>query len=458
MCPRLPVLLAALFLGASSLLAQDYSGTYSVASPQGGTVTLNLSQDASGSLTGTMAGSGVQFQVEGMIEEGIAVGAMYNQEGGVLFEAQLQGNELLLSLFDVGPDGTPNYEQAREVVMTRSGAAVAPGVGAPSRGNPVGAGNPLAGGGDPFTGDYSGEGIALSLQGRGGTYTGTMTFQGTDYPVNASAAGSHLSGSFSAGGQSYSFEADLVGDQLSLASGGTTYSLARQGGGGATPANPLAGGGATGGGAGTAGGSGLLGSWSCQVPEGVAQLEFHSESELSFNGERTQYTMGQGALQVMEEWGPVEYRYQLSGETLSVSASDGTSMRCTRAGQAQRSAPGAGGGGGGMERLLQGEKCGYSASPDGGFSTTRRLFFDGRGRFVYTTLSEVDVPEVIGYGQAAGDPGSYRVIGTNRGDEVHLDFDNGDRVVMYVHHLYQGTIMELWYNDIVYAPGLCPGG
>ena len=113
--------------------------------------------------------------------------------------------------------------------------------------------------------------------------------------------------------------------------------------------------------------------------------------------------------------------------------------------------------GGGLEHLVRGEKCGYSASPDGGFSTTRRLFFDGQGRFVYTTLSEVDVPEVIGYGQAAGDPGSYRVTGSNRGDEVHLTFDSGSRVVMYVHHLYRGEIMELWYDDIVYAPGLCPG-
>ena len=89
--------------------------------------------------------------------------------------------------------------------------------------------------------------------------------------------------------------------------------------------------------------------------------------------------------------------------------------------------------------------------------TASGRFFDGQGRFVYTTLSEVDVPEVIGYGQAAGDPGSYRVLGSNRGDEVHLTFDNGSRVVMYVHHLYRGEIMELWYDDIVYAPGLCPG-
>jgi hypothetical protein len=69
----------------------------------------------------------------------------------------------------------------------------------------------------------------------------------------------------------------------------------------------------------------------------------------------------------------------------------------------------------------------------------------------------VDVPEVIGYGQAAGDPGTYRVTGIERGAEVHLSFDSGEQVVVYVHHLHQGTIMELWYEGQVYAPSLCPG-
>jgi len=207
--------------------------------------------------------------------------------------------------------------------------------------------------------------------------------------------------------------------------------------------------------------AGLIGRWSCQTVEGPASLQFMSENQLIFNGERAQYTLVEGAVRVMGEYGLEDYRYNVQGDVLSVTDPYGSSMQCQRQAQSQpqgQRGMGGGGGGTGMERLLQGEKCAYTSSPDGGFSTTRRLYFDGNGRFVYATLSEVDVPEAIGYGQGQGDPGSYRVLGNNRGDEVHLTFDNGSRVVMYVHHLYQGTIMELWYDDLVYAPGLCPGG
>jgi hypothetical protein len=458
--------LAGLFLATilavpGEVQGQDYTGTYTVTNTQGATVTLTLKQDPSGGLTGTMVGSDVRFQIEGMVEEGIAVGAMYDESGGVLFEAQLQGNELLLSMFEVGPDGAPNYAQSRDVVLTRAVAAAPSARGAtPSAGNPLGAGNPLAGGSDPFVGSFVGESIALTLQGGSGTYTGTLTFQGTAYPVSASASGGRLTGQFTVSGQGYSFDATLQGDRMTLVSAGTNYQLVRQGGSAGVSANPLVGG-VPGGGGGGGGESGLSGSWSCQTGEGMARLEFLSASQLSFNGERSQYTLGSGAIRVMEEWGPAEYRYQMSGNDLAITAPDGSSMRCNREAQGQgRGAAGAGGAAGqgsGLERLVQGEKCGYSSSPDGGFSTTRRLIFDGNGRFVYTTLSEVDVPEVIGYGQAAGDPGTYRVMGPNKGDEVHLYFDSGDRIVMYVHHLYRGEIMELWYNDLVYAPGLCPG-
>ncbi len=206
--------------------------------------------------------------------------------------------------------------------------------------------------------------------------------------------------------------------------------------------------------------AGLIGKWSCQTEEGPAALEFLSENQLVFNGERAQYSLIEGAVRVMGEYGLEDYRYTLQGDVLSVRDPYGSAMRCQRQEQAQvQGQRGLGGGGGtGLERLLEGEKCAYSSSPDGGFSTTRRLHFDGTGRFVYATLSEVDVPEAIGYGQGQGDPGSYRVLGTNQGDEVHLTFDNGSQGVMYVHHIYQGTIMELWYDDLVYAPGLCPGG
>ena len=106
--------------------AQSFNGTYTVANQQGGVITITLLQDAQNALTGTMSGNGVQYQVEGAVEEGIAVGAIYNQDGGVFFEAELQGSQLLLSLFDVGPDNQPDYANPTELVLTRQGAAAGP--------------------------------------------------------------------------------------------------------------------------------------------------------------------------------------------------------------------------------------------------------------------------------------------------------------------------------------------
>ena len=63
--------------------AQSYSGTYSVQNQQGERITLTVTQDAQGTLSGSMSGNNQQYQLEGMVEEGIAVGAIYNDQGGV---------------------------------------------------------------------------------------------------------------------------------------------------------------------------------------------------------------------------------------------------------------------------------------------------------------------------------------------------------------------------------------
>ena len=66
--------------------------------------------------------------------------------------------------------------------------------------------------------------------------------------------------------------------------------LTRQGGE-PSPANPLAQQGATPtpAPAAPAGEAGLLGPWSCQTPEGPAQLNFVSASQLSYNGQSVPY-------------------------------------------------------------------------------------------------------------------------------------------------------------------------
>ena len=354
---KLSVLLTfSLLLLPPAVFSQNFTGTYSVVNQQGGTVAFELNQDGTGNITGTMSGNGQRFTVEGMVEDGAAVGLIYNEQGGVYFEARLSGSQLGVTLIEPDAYNQPDYSKTQQLLLSRQGVGAA----------------------EAAPGRRPAKQPAGKPQREAGARTGSG--QGT-----------------------------------------------------------------------------LLGNWRCQTAEGPAQLQFLSQNQLVYNGERTSYSLIEGGVRIVEEYGPVDYRYSLDGDNLSVTDQYGQSMQCQRQAQGQRAPANTGQGGTGLERLLQGEKCAYSSSPDGGFSTTRRIYFDGNGRFAYGTLSEVGTPEVIGYGQGQGDPGSYRVLGNNRGDEIHLTFDNGAQVVVYVHHLYQGTIMELWYDDMVYAPGLCPG-
>lgn len=437
---------ACALLLATPTVAQQYSGTYAVSNPQGGAVTLILQHAADGQLTGSMSGNGTQFQVEGMVDEGTAMGAITSADGGVFFEATLDGDQLTLMLIEVGADNMPDYSKARTLVLQRAaagGALPAPGA------------NPLAGGGgaDPVAGSFSGDGITLTLSGATGTYQGTLIFQGTSYPATARGQGGRVDGSFTVDGQPYPFTAVVQGQTMRLESAGASYSLTRQGP--AAPANPLAGGAA--GAVQPAGGSGtLMGQWRCQTPQGAAQLSFLSDRELSYNGERSPYQLGKGVIRVPGDWGPQEYGYAVNGDQLTVTNPDGSITQCQRQ---QGGVAGAGGAaGGGMEALLQGPRCAYSSSPDGGFSTLYKLFFDGQGRFVSGSESSYSGDPGSAYG-LHNDPnaGTYQVTGNSKGSAVHLTFPDGSTGVAYVYFIDDdnGRILELRLNGRHYAPALC---
>ena len=440
---------ACALLLATPVVAQQYTGTYTLSNPQGGSVTLVLQHGADGQLTGSMTGNGAQFQVEGVVEEGTAMGAITSADGGVFFEATLEGEQLTLVLIEVGAGNMPDYSKARTLVLRRgSGGGAAP---APV---PVPGANPLAGGGggDPVVGSFSGDGIALTLSGAAGSYQGALVFQGTSYPAEARGQGGRLEGTFTAGGERYPFTAVVQGQIMRLESAGTSYSLTRQGA--AAPANPLAGGAV---GAVQSGGSGtLMGQWRCQTPQGMAQLSFVSDRELIYNGERSEYQLAPGKIRVPGDWGPQEYGYAVNGDQLTVTNPDGSVTQCQRQ---QGGAVAAGGAaGGGMEALLQGPRCAYSSSPDGGYSTLYKLFFDGQGRFVSGSESSYSGDPGSAYG-LHNDPnaGTYQVTGNSKGSAIHLTFPDGSTGVAYVYFIDDdnGRILELRLNGRHYAPALC---
>jgi hypothetical protein len=105
------------------LSAEGISGTYVMAA-QGNTITLIFRQDSQGKITGSLSSTtGMQYQVEGMVQEGVAVGTCYNNEGGVYFEAYPAGGALTMNLIEPGPDNAPDYNKVKELSFSRQGAA-----------------------------------------------------------------------------------------------------------------------------------------------------------------------------------------------------------------------------------------------------------------------------------------------------------------------------------------------
>lgn len=106
-----------------------YTGTYELRH-ESVTITLVLQQDAAGAITGTLRSTtGMQYRVEGMVEPGeeVAVGACSGPDGGVCFEAHLQGDTLLLALIEATPGtNAPDYDKMRQLTLNRVRGAAAP--------------------------------------------------------------------------------------------------------------------------------------------------------------------------------------------------------------------------------------------------------------------------------------------------------------------------------------------
>ncbi len=80
---------------------------------------------------------------------------------------------------------------------------------------------------DLFSGQYSGQDIALELAFESGIYNykGVLNFKGQTYPVEASSEGNKLTGTFTANGSPFDFEAVLIDNDLELTTGNTSYQL-----------------------------------------------------------------------------------------------------------------------------------------------------------------------------------------------------------------------------------------
>jgi len=96
-----------------------YSGTYAYSS-QGVILTLVLNHRPSGELTGSLSSNtGVQYQVEGMVENNVGYGACYDNQGGVFFETSLADGQLYFALIEPDANNMPDYSKMREFTLIK---------------------------------------------------------------------------------------------------------------------------------------------------------------------------------------------------------------------------------------------------------------------------------------------------------------------------------------------------
>lgn len=107
-------------------VSTGYSGTF-IMNEQGVILTLVMEEDGRGGLTGTLSSnSGTQMQLEGVVEEGSAYGACYDDMGGVFFEAYIDLGQLYFALIEPDANNMPDYSQMQELMFTRQTTGASP--------------------------------------------------------------------------------------------------------------------------------------------------------------------------------------------------------------------------------------------------------------------------------------------------------------------------------------------
>ena len=103
-----------------------YTGTYTLKNGQV-TVTIAMLQNDDGAIKGVLfSTTGMQYFVEGAVQEGVAVGGCYNDQGSAFFEASLAANQLSFALIEAGANNMPDYSKARQLVFTKESSSIDP--------------------------------------------------------------------------------------------------------------------------------------------------------------------------------------------------------------------------------------------------------------------------------------------------------------------------------------------
>jgi hypothetical protein len=119
------VLLMCAYLFSQSVVAAEFSGEFIFQSPDGA-VQLNIKQDASGQVTGTMADGVSSFRLQGQADGEQASGyikAEYPPDLGFSARLDQSGNRLDMQIYPLDAYGTPVMAMAQNMAFARNAAA-----------------------------------------------------------------------------------------------------------------------------------------------------------------------------------------------------------------------------------------------------------------------------------------------------------------------------------------------
>jgi len=200
----------------------------------------------------------------------------------------------------------------------------------------------------------------------------------------------------------------------------------------------------------------LLGTWQYSNQMGTTTLVFNSASRLTLDGVPASYTISGNTLQVYADGQTFYYTFRLSGNVLSVTfPEEGFTIPYKKVSSSTSSAS-ANVKIKGKVYLLRGTFCSYSGSSSSysSYSSSTRVYFDGRGNFQYKTETSFSSEAGIysNDGEDGVSTGKYDV----NGNVITLYFPDGSVGYAQVYFVQDdGSISEIKYEDVLYAKNLC---
>ncbi len=194
----------------------------------------------------------------------------------------------------------------------------------------------------------------------------------------------------------------------------------------------------------------LVGTWQYQN----TILKIMDNNQLVYDGETSNYSLISNAIRVYDDYGSYfDYVYTISQEKLSITFPDGNQYVFSKA----KKMTGQGKTSGTIPAGLYGNFCNYSGSSGGSssYSSTRSLYFDGKGHFIYgteTSFSGNAGNYLNNSDSSPSENGSYSVSGNT----IILSANDGSTYQLKITIVQNsGEITEVVYNQMTFAKALC---